>query len=237
MRASEFEHKQVNEVAPVKSIAGWFKGLIDKDVKARKAGEAEIKNFTNQHMTAFMKQMGRYGKDWPNLTMRVLYQYLQTGMKLRNDDIVHVVNMITGKNLSLRDIQDPDNNIRVFSINPRAQETAEKIIAAGSLRQLERHWETQAGVTEPMKYGQDKKDTAQQPAAQEEPAVSTAQPETQPLIKTGTIKKASDGKEYVLNVNPVNAVWLRTDGSGEANSKVANELDKKIGRASCRERV
>lgn len=161
MRASEFDRTQIDEVSQLIGIQNWFKGLYNKDAKskrigdqAKKAGEAEVRQFTNQHMNAFMKQMGRYGKDWPELTMRVVYQYLRAGMRLSDDDIIHVVNRVTGKDLSLRDIQDPDNTVAIASINDKPQVTAEKIIAAGSLRQLERHWETQAGIVEPMKYGQ-----------------------------------------------------------------------------------
>ncbi len=39
--------------------------------------------------------------------------------------------------------------------------------------------------------------------------------------------KASDGFEYRLDVSPVNSVWLRTDGSGEAKKRISSELSRR----------
>jgi hypothetical protein len=156
MRAAEFlnEDQTLDEVASLKSIAGWFgnqlKSVFDKNVKARKVGEKEIRNFTNEHMRAFMKLMGRYRADWPTLPMRVIYQYLHTTMLLNDNEIVNIVNNVREesgeKALTLKDIQDVNRKNRV-SMNPNnSQIIAEKILADAAIRQLENHWAKQADI-------------------------------------------------------------------------------------------
>ena len=220
-KTQQADTRSATKVGPLSDISGWFKGILDKNTRARKAGEAEVRKFTNQHMTTFMKQMGRYNKDWPTLTLHVIYQYMRSTMHLSDDDIMHVINNVTGKQLSLQDVQDRAGKNRITSINIRGQDTAEKIIAAGALRQLERHWE-KSGGNGAVNYGQTDANTSEPNADQ--PAA--AQQDTAHLIKTGTIKKASDGNEYELDVSPVNTVWLRRDNGFEAPLKIAKELNK-----------
>ena len=151
-------NRQFKGVTPPVDIRGWFKSgplkyLLDKNERARKAGEAEIRKFTNQHMRTFTKLMGRYRKNWPDLTMHVMYQYMRLTMHLNDDDIVHIINNITGKQYSLQDIQDEDNRHRIALNGERSQKMAEEIVASGAIRQLERHWEQQTN-SDTMQYGQ-----------------------------------------------------------------------------------
>lgn len=155
MRATDFSKtEQLYEIAALKSIANWFapkyKAFMDKNEKARQAGEAEIRKFTNDHMFTFGKLMGRYRQDWDSVTMRVIYKYLRYTMKFSDNEITRVVNNVLEESgqqtMNIQAIQDRANNTKVGLNKYRSQITAEKIIAAAAIIQLEKHWENEAGV-------------------------------------------------------------------------------------------
>ena len=228
MRVAEYTAiKQLDEIAALQSIKGWFgnkfKALRNKNEQARQAGDAEVRKFINDHMITFGKQMGRYGQDWPTVTIHTIYKYLQRTMGLSDSEIVSSINNVMEesgqKPMTLQTIQDIKNKTPVGLNAQRSQITAEKIIAAGALAQLEKHWDEQAGVS------------TKHPPEDEQAGVSTKHPPEEEidkgqLIKTPIVKRASDGYEYRLDVSPENAAWLRTDGSGEASGKIAQELSR-----------
>ena len=232
MRAAEFGTQHLDEIAALQSIANWFapkyKAFMNKNEAARQAGEAEIRKFTNEHMNKFGIHMGRYRQDWPTVTMYVIYQYLRRTMGLNDNEILQIINDVMQesgqKPVNLQAIKNPKSNIKVGSNAQRAQITAEKIIAAASLAQLEKHWDNEAGVrSNAQSDDQPNAEPAQKPNAE-----PTTKPDEENLIKTPIVKKASDGYDYRLDVSPINSVWIRTDGSGEAKGRIARELSKNI---------
>jgi Cu/Ag efflux protein CusF len=171
MRALDFTQVQLNEAIPILNISSWF----DQKAKNKRVGAAQIKKFTNEHENAFMNFMGLQRVDWPTVTMYVIYRYLTLKMKLKNNDVVSVVNEVLRdlmadakiKTLSLEQIQDVNKELKVTNLTNGArnagQKIAEMIIASGALRQLERHWEDEEKVDDEEKIGQAKTQT--EPAA------------------------------------------------------------------------
>lgn len=163
MKISELlkEDEQLDEIAGgLVSIANWFGQKYHNVLKTGsvKLGQGEVQRFTNKHMRTFMQMMGRYQQNWDTVTMRTIYQYMRLVMKLTESEIVKVVNglmvdpTVRGKKLSLAQIQDAKNSLVIGDLSAKAttpvgaQVVVEKLIAAGAMRQLENHWETQAGV-------------------------------------------------------------------------------------------
>lgn len=192
MRYEEFQDKvneqRIDEIGALIGMANWFSqkyhDVISKG--AQKLGQGEVQKFTNQHLKAFMQMMGRYKVDWPTVTMYVIYQYLRLVMKLSDQDITDVVNTIIkdpkvmGKKLLTgQQIKDQNKNTLPSSFSKAGgdpaktnQLIAQMIIAAGATRQMERHWETQAGVPRAQSGGQTTT-TARQPSNTRAPQAST----------------------------------------------------------------
>jgi hypothetical protein len=159
MRAAEFEKNQLNEIInPAIRIGSWFSQKYKRQLNS-KLGANKIKKFTNQHIAVFMQFMAMQRANWPTLTMYVVYRYIVTKMKLKNDDVVSVVNEVlrdakSGSkitNLSLGQIQDTNKQLKLADITKNrasnsVQTLSEMIIAAASVRQLERHWEEEENV-------------------------------------------------------------------------------------------
>lgn len=162
------ESQQLDEIAALMNMANWFAqkyhNVISKG--SQKLGQGEVQKFTNKHLKVFMQMMGRYGVDWPTVTMYVIYQYLRLVMKLGDQDIIDVVNTTVRdpkikakKILTIQQVKDQDKNTLLSSFSSTGgdpaktnQLIAQMIVAAGAMRQLERHWERQAGVAaEPAK--------------------------------------------------------------------------------------
>ncbi len=157
------EHQdRIDEIAALIPMVNWFSQKYQDVIAAgaRKMGEGEIQKFTNQHLKAFMQMMGRYKVDWPTVTMYVTYQYLRLIMKLNDQDILDVINSTVRdpkikakKILTIQQIKDQDKDTLLSSFSSTGgvqaktnQLIAQMIIAAGAMRQIERHWERQAGV-------------------------------------------------------------------------------------------
>lgn len=159
---SDLEEQKIDEIKALMNMANWFSQKYHDIISsgAQRLGQGEIQKFTNQHLRAFMQMMGRYKVDWPNVTMYVIYQYLRLIMKLDDQDIVDVVNTVAKdpkvrykKIVTIKQIKDQDRNILPSSFSTIAgdpvktnQLVAQMIIAAGAVRQMERHWEHQAGA-------------------------------------------------------------------------------------------
>lgn len=202
------------------SFASKIKALLDKNERARLAGEAEIRKFTNDHMTTFNKLMGRYRQNWNSVTMYVIYRYLNKTMRLNDNEIMQIVNNVmreSGQSLiNSKTLKDSENNIQVNTISKNAQITAEKIIANAAIKQLEKHWDNEDNT--------DSNSTTDSNLAKKQQATASSD-----TIETPLIKKAKDGFTYRLDVSSLNAVWLRTDGSGEASDNIARELSMAAG--------
>lgn len=159
---SDLEEQRLDEIRALLNMANWFAKKYHNVIAsgAQKMGEGEVQKFTNQHLRAFMQMMGRYKQDWPTVTMYVIYQYLRLVMKLNDQDITDVINTVAKdpkvkakKILTLQQIRDQNKNTVPSSISTVGgdpaktnQLIAQMIIAGGAIRQMERHWERQAGA-------------------------------------------------------------------------------------------
>jgi hypothetical protein len=116
--------------------------------------------------------------------MYVVYQHMRLVMKLSDADIVRTVSSVlkdpssgvkpTAKRFGLAQIQDQKKNTTLSSLvasnDPAAaaklgQTLAEKLITAGAMTTLEKHWEKQAGVRPVDQDGQRAATTAATTAA------------------------------------------------------------------------
>lgn len=164
MKISELqESQQLDEIAALMNMASWFANKYHDVISkgSQKLGQGEVQKFTNKHLKVFMQMMGRYGVDWPNVSMYVIYQYLRLVMKLNDQDILDVVNTTfrdpkikTKKILTIQQVKDQDKDTLPSSFSSTGgdpaktnQLIAQMVIAAGAMRQLERHWERQVGVS------------------------------------------------------------------------------------------
>lgn len=161
------EDEQLDEVVGgLVSIANWFGKKYHDVLKTGsiKVGQGEVQRFTNKHMRTFMQMMGRYQQSWDTVTMRTVYQYMRLVMKLKDPEIVTVVNglmldpTVRGKKLTPMQIQDAKNSLVISDLSAKAttpvgaQVVVEKLIAAGAMKALENHWEQQSGVqSEPQR--------------------------------------------------------------------------------------
>jgi hypothetical protein len=209
MRYTEFESRvdeeRLDEIGALISMKNWFSQKYHDVISAgaRKMGEGEVQKFTNQHLKTFMQMMGRYRQDWPTVTMYVVYQYLRLIMKLNDSDILDVINTTmkdpkvrTKKPLVLQQVRDPNKNTLPSSFSQTGGDPAktnqlitQMIIAAAAVRQMERHWERQAGASElPAKdYSQapssaPARGKSGQAAPARTPQTGTQQQSTQPQI-------------------------------------------------------
>lgn len=168
MRYDEFQasdaKQQLDEIKALANMANWFSQKYHDAIAAgaQKMGQGEVQKFTNQHLRSFMRMMGRYRADWPTVSMYVIYQYLRLIMKLNDNDIMDVVNSTmkdpkvkTKKPLTLQQVKDQNKNTLPSSFSQTGgdpattnQLIAQMIIAAGAVRQMERHWERQSGAEE-----------------------------------------------------------------------------------------
>lgn len=163
-QASDANKQQLDEIKALANMANWFSQKYHDAIAAgsQKMGQGEVQKFTNQHLRSFMRMMGRYRADWPTVSMYVIYQYLRLIMKLDDNDIMDVVNSTmkdpkvrTKKPLVLQQVKDQNKNTLPASFSQTGgdpaktnQLIAQMIIAAGAVRQMERHWEKQADAEE-----------------------------------------------------------------------------------------
>jgi hypothetical protein len=145
----------ITEAGQLLSIANWFKDKYGSVLK--RIGEKETKSFVNQHQRFFLRWMGRFRAEWSTITMNVVYQYMHSVNKLSDMDIVDVVNKVlkepetAGDQLTIAQIRDHDRSLLVSSLSKvpksnQGQIITEKMIASGSMRQLEQHWSQQASA-------------------------------------------------------------------------------------------
>ncbi len=195
MRYEEFQSsdatQKLDEIKALANMANWFSQKYHDVIAAgaQKLGQGEVQKFTNQHLRTFMRMMGRYQADWPTVSMYVIYQYLRLIMKLGDADILDVVNATmkdpkikTKKPLVIQQVRDPEKNTLPASFSQTGgdpektnQLIAQMIIAAAAVRQMERHWEKQAGAEAMPAASSGRGGTAQPTAARS----NTSQP-TQP---------------------------------------------------------
>ncbi len=192
MKISELqEQQQLDEIAALMNMANWFAQKYHNVISAgsQKLGQGEVQKFTNKHLRVFMQMMGRYGVDWPTVTMYVVYQYLRLVMKLDDQNILDVVNTTVRdpkikakKILTILQIKDQDKDTLLSSFSNTGgdpgktnQLIAQMIIAAGAMRQLELHWERQANVpaASVKSYATTNNTSTAQPSAGQQPAQNT----------------------------------------------------------------
>ena len=194
------EPEKLDEIAALMNMANWFAQKYHNVIStgSQKLGQGEVQRFTNKHLRTFMQMMGRYSLDWPNVTMFVVYQYLRMVMKLGEQDILDVINSTmrdpkvkAKKILTIQQVKDQNKDTLLSSFSSTGgdpgttnQLIAQMIIAAGAMRQLERHWENQTGVA--SSAARDYSTTARsstRPTQQSQPA-NTQQQTTQPSVST-----------------------------------------------------
>lgn len=160
---SDIKEQRLDEIKALMNMANWFAQKYHDALAtgAQKLGQGEVQKFTNQHLRAFMQMMGRYKQDWPTVTMYVIYQYLRLVMRLNDQDIADVVNTVAKdpkvkakKTLTIQQIHDTNKNTMPSSFSTAGgdptktnQLIAQMIVAGGAIRQMERHWEKQAGAS------------------------------------------------------------------------------------------
>ena len=201
MRYEEFQsptgEQKLDEIKALVNMANWFSQKYHDAIAAgsQRMGQGEVQKFTNQHLRAFMRMMGRYQADWPTVSMYIIYQYLRLIMKLNDSDILDVINTTmkdpkvrTKKPLVLQQVRDPNKNTLPASFSQTGGDPAktnqlitQMIIAAAAVRQMERHWEKQASADElPAKdHGQASSSGQRGRSGQAAPAASTPQTGTQ----------------------------------------------------------
>lgn len=198
------QQRQLDEIAALMNMANWFSqkyhDVISKG--SQKLGQGEVQKFTNKHLRVFMQMMGRYQVDWPTVTMYVLYQYLRLVMKLADQDVLDVVNTTmrdpkikTKKILTIQQVKDQNKDTLPSSFSTTGgdpaktnQLIAQMIIAGAAMRQLERHWERQAGVSA-------------------EPAndhAATRRPNTRPNTQSGTAAGSQQPQQTTPPLNVIN---------------------------------
>lgn len=196
MRASEFDDHpvRVDEViGALISIKNWFDDKLARASQlyggAAQRGQDETRRFVNTKMKEFMQFMGRYQVDWNTVSTYVVYQFLRLEMKLPDGDIVELMNevmtdpTVNGTKLAMQQIRDKKTLVsslsRASGTNKNiGQIIAEKLIAAGAMRMMEKHWEKQAGV-EPAKPSTENPEPVETPSEKApESAANTPTPAT-----------------------------------------------------------
>ena len=173
MRLREYTTIPLIEASALIGIKDWFQRRYQD--KLRNQGGEKVRKFINDHLNVFAQFMGHYQLDWPTVTLFVVSSYMKRNNGLNDAEILEVVNQILidptiqGKKVSSKQLMDRQLLLSTLS-NAKGnnqqinQLIAEKILAAASMRQLENHWDKQAGIDN---NDGSKQSNAQQPNAQQ----------------------------------------------------------------------